>query len=58
MLKDWLEIRQQGNFDEFVCNKRDILVDNSMIFNYNFLSCGLWYVSDLHVEDKRLSNNV
>ena len=53
-----LEIRQLNNFEEFVCNNRDILVYNSMIFNYNFLSCSLWYISDLYVEDKRLSYNV
>ena len=58
MLKDWLEIRQQGNFDEFVYNNRDFLADNSMIFNYNFLSCGLWYMSDIYVKDKRLTYNV
>ena len=58
MMRDWKDIRINDNFNECLYNKKNILYNNRMIFNKKLLSLGLWYVSDMFVNNRLLDFEV
>ena len=58
MMRDWNDIIMNDNFNEFLYNNKNILCNNRIIFNKKFLSLGLWYVSDMFVNNRLLDFEV